>query len=129
MKTVFVSGCFDVLHPGHKYFLHAASKFGDRLVVGLNSDSSVRKLKGPQRPIYSQDERKRDLEQLTYVDEVILFCENNPIDLIKSLKPQVLAKGWDQNLEGVEEVLMLGGILVKIPKYRDFSTSSMVGGE
>jgi rfaE bifunctional protein nucleotidyltransferase chain/domain len=95
MKVVFTNGCFDVLHPGHVDLLERARALGDRLVVGLNSDASVRALKGPGRPIYPQGDRVLMLRALRSVDEVLVFDEPTPARLIEELSPDVLVKGGD----------------------------------
>lgn len=95
MTTVFTNGAFDLLHVGHMRLLTFARSLGDRLIVGLNSDASVRRAKGPNRPILNQGERKEMLEHLRAVDEVIIFEEDSPADLIRQLRPDVLVKGTD----------------------------------
>ncbi len=95
MTTVFTNGCFDLLHVGHLRLLWFARSQGDRLVVGLNSDESVRRLKGPTRPITPVDERREMLLALEPVDQVIIFHEDTPLNLIEALRPEVLVKGPD----------------------------------
>ena len=95
MTTVFTNGCFDLLHVGHLRLLWIARSQGDRLVVGLNSDESVRRLKGPMRPIVPVDERREMLLALEPVDQVIIFYEDTPLTLIEALRPEVLVKGPD----------------------------------
>ena len=95
MTTVFTNGCFDIIHRGHIELLKFARNCGDKLIVGLNSDSSVKTLKGDSRPIQNQEDRKAILEAIRWVDEVILFEEPTPINLIKSLKPEIIVKGGD----------------------------------
>ena len=95
MTTVFTNGCFDLLHVGHLRLLWFARSQGDRLVVGLNSDESVRRLKGPMRPIVPVDERREMLLALEPVDQVIIFYEDTPLNLIEALRPDVLVKGPD----------------------------------
>ena len=95
MKLVFTNGCFDIIHRGHIELLKYAKSCGDRLVVGLNSDNSVKSLKGEARPIQSQDDRKAILEAIRWVDEVVIFNEMTPINLIKSLTPDIIVKGGD----------------------------------
>jgi D-beta-D-heptose 7-phosphate kinase/D-beta-D-heptose 1-phosphate adenosyltransferase len=95
MITVFTNGCFDLLHVGHLRLLWFACSQGDRLVVGLNSDESVRRLKGPTRPIMPVDERREMLLALEPVDQVIIFYEDTPLNLIEALRPDVLVKGPD----------------------------------
>ena len=105
---VFTNGCFDIIHSGHLDLLKEAKSYGDKLIVGLNSDKSVRKLKGPERPIIGQSERKKILSALKFVDEVIIFNEENPLKLIKKLKPSILVKGADYTKEQV-----VGGAFVE----------------
>ena len=94
-KIVFTNGCFDILHAGHVKYLEEAKSYGDILILGLNADSSVRKLKGPTRPINNQDDRAYILASLESVDYVVIFEEETPYDLIKLIKPHVLVKGGD----------------------------------
>ena len=105
---VFTNGCFDIIHSGHLDLLKEAKSYGDKLIVGLNSDKSVRKLKGPERPIIGQSERKKILSALKFVDEVIIFNEENPLKLIKKLKPSIIVKGADYKKEQV-----VGGAFVE----------------
>lgn len=100
-KFVFTNGCFDIIHKGHITYLEEASKMGEILIVGLNSDESVRKLKGPNRPINNEDDRAKVLSSLSSVDYIIIFEENDPYNLIKELKPSVLVKGGDYEIENV----------------------------
>lgn len=92
---VFTNGCFDILHVGHIQYLEQSKNLGDRLIVGLNSDDSVRRLKGNDRPVNSQEDRKRLLLALRCVDEVVIFDEDTPYDLIVSLQPDIVTKGGD----------------------------------
>ena len=127
MKTVFTNGCFDILHIGHVHYLNEAKSLGDKLVVGLNSDSSVKRLKGDERPINHELDRKFVLENLKAVDEVIIFDDDTPIELIKKINPDILGKGGDWPIEkivGHEHVLANGG-LVKSLSFKDgYSTTS-----
>tara|TARA_R100000030_G_scaffold69319_5_gene53124 strand:+ start:173 stop:565 length:393 start_codon:yes stop_codon:yes gene_type:complete len=100
MKTIFTNGCFDVLHKGHIELLRHCKSLG-YVVVGLNSDSSVRRLKGENRPFNNQEDRKFLLESCRYVDKVIFFEEDTPLELIKQIKPDILVKGGDYNKENV----------------------------
>ena len=100
-KIVFTNGCFDLLHPGHIKLLEEAKKLGDYLFVGLNSDKSIKKIKGEKRPILSQDARARILSAVEYVDYIILFDDPTPYRLIKSLKPHYLVKGADWKKEEI----------------------------
>jgi D-beta-D-heptose 7-phosphate kinase/D-beta-D-heptose 1-phosphate adenosyltransferase len=123
---VFTNGCFDIIHSGHLDLLKEARSYGDKLIVGLNSDKSISKLKGPDRPIIGQSERKKILSALKFVDEVIIFNEENPLKLIKKLKPSILVKGADYTKEqvvGGEFVESYGGKikLVKLTKGKSSS--------
>ena len=123
---VFTNGCFDIIHSGHLDLLKEARSYGDKLIVGLNSDKSISKLKGPERPIINQSERKKILSALKFVDEVIIFNEENPLKLIKKLKPSILVKGADYTKEqvvGGEFVESYGGKikLVKLTKGKSSS--------
>ena len=123
---VFTNGCFDIIHSGHLDLLKEARSYGDKLIVGLNSDKSISKLKGPERPIIGQSERKKILSALKFVDEVIIFNEENPLKLIKKLKPSILVKGADYSKEqvvGGEFVESYGGEikLVKLTKGKSSS--------
>jgi D-beta-D-heptose 7-phosphate kinase/D-beta-D-heptose 1-phosphate adenosyltransferase len=95
MKTVFTNGCFDILHVGHMQLLKYCKSIGHLVVVGLNSDNSISRLKGPNRPINSQEDRKVMLESIKYVDKVFIFDELTPLNLIKQIKPNVIVKGGD----------------------------------
>ena len=117
-RTVFTNGCFDLLHPGHIDYLSRARKMGDALIVGVNSDRSVRELKGPLRPILTQDERTRLLSGLDSVDYITVFDEDTPHRLIAALLPDVLVKGGDWTVEtivGRQEVEAAGGRVVPLP--------------
>jgi D-beta-D-heptose 7-phosphate kinase / D-beta-D-heptose 1-phosphate adenosyltransferase len=101
LSLVFTNGCFDILHVGHIQYLEESKKLGDRLVVGLNSDASVRRLKGNDRPVNSQEDRMRMLMALRCVDEVVIFYDDTPYDLIVSLQPDIVTKGGDYLPENV----------------------------
>ena len=123
---VFTNGCFDLLHQGHIDLLCKASSYGDKLVVGINSDESVRKLKGPKRPFDNQNIRKKKLMELKFVDHVSIFHNSTPLELIKRVSPNVLIKGADYNLRdivGAEFVSSLGGKVITIPLTPGFSTT------
>lgn len=129
MKTVFTNGCFDVLHPGHIDLLERARSLGDRLVVGLNSDASVRALKGPGRPLVPQEERALMLRALRSVDEVVIFDEPTPERLIEELAPNVLVKGGDwpvDRIVGAETVLRRGGLVISLPFRLPYSTTGLI---
>jgi len=128
-KTVFTNGCFDVLHYGHVRYLLEAKKLGDILVVGLNSDASVRRLKGESRPINGEKERAFVLAALSCVDYVTLFEEDTPEELIKVVKPNVLVKGGDyqiENIVGADFVIQNGGIVTTIPFVDGFSSTHII---
>lgn len=128
-KIVFTNGCFDILHSGHIGYLNHAKSLGDILFIGLNSDSSVNALKGPERPINDQQERKFILENLKAVDFVEIFDEETPINLIKEVNPNFLVKGGDWAIEqivGHEFVQENGGTVKSLPFKEGFSTTSIV---
>ena len=128
-KVVFTNGCFDILHAGHVRYLAAAGSEGDLLVVGLNSDTSVRLIKGDQRPIVNQDQRGEVLASLGCVDYVVLFNEPDPLSLIQTLKPDILAKGADwteETIIGAEFVKSRGGRVVRISLVPEISTSQII---
>jgi len=100
-RIVFTNGCFDIIHSGHTKYLSEAKKLGDVLIIGLNSDDSVRKLKGENRPINSQEDRATVLSALKPVDYVVIFSEETPINLIKAVVPNVLVKGGDYTKDGI----------------------------
>jgi len=101
MKTVFTNGCFDILHRGHVELLKFCKELGEKVVVGLNSDASIRKLKGEARPINKEEDRAFILEAMIYVDEVILFDEETPLSLIEKVMPDIIVKGGDYNSDTV----------------------------
>ena len=126
---VFTNGCFDIIHSGHLDLLKEAKSYGDKLIVGLNSDKSISKLKGPDRPIISQSERKKILSALKFVDEVIIFNEENPLKLIKKLKPNILVKGADYTKEqvvGGKFVESYGGQIKLVKLTKGKSTSNII---
>ena len=128
-KIVFTNGCFDLLHKGHLDLLKKSSKYGDILIVGLNSDSSVKKLKGASRPIEDEIIRSQKLMSLNYIDHVIKFKQLTPKKLISELKPDVLVKGGDYELNkivGADEVVSNGGIVKIIPLTPGYSTTSII---
>lgn len=126
-KIVFTNGCFDILHTGHIYLLTKAASFGNRLVVGLNADESVKKLnKGTNRPINKENDRALLLAALYCVDLVVLFSEETPLELIKSVKPDVLVKGGDytvDNIAGAKEVIANNGKVEIVPILEGYSTT------
>ncbi len=128
-RVVFTNGCFDLLHAGHVRYLREARSLGDLLVVALNSDASVRLLKGEGRPILNQDERAEIMAALQVVDYVTIFDEATPRELIARLLPDVLVKGGDWAIEtivGREEVEAAGGRVLSLPYLRGSSTSEIV---
>ncbi len=128
-KIVFTNGCFDILHVGHIRYLQEAAKLGDILIVGLNSDESVKRLKGPERPINSEADRAEMLGALGFVDYVAIFSEDTPLNLIKMIKPDVLVKGGDyapDDVVGKKEVEERGGRLVLIPFVEGKSTTNII---
>ncbi len=128
-RIVITNGCFDLLHVGHVRTLQAARALGDRLVVALNSDASVRGLKGPGRPVVPAEERAEVLAALACVDYVVIFDEPDPLRVVLALKPDVLAKGGDWTLDtivGRREVEARGGKVVALPEIPGMRTTSLV---
>ena len=128
-QVVFTNGCFDLLHPGHVRYLAAARALGDALVVALNSDASVRRLKGAARPILNQDERAEVMAALAAVDYVTIFDEDTPRELIAALLPDVLVKGGDwavTEIVGREEVEAAGGRVLALPFLEGSSTTDII---
>lgn len=126
---VFTNGCFDLLHVGHITLLERCRRFGTKLVLGLNSDASVQRLKGPTRPVVGESERARVMAALAAVDAVVLFEQDTPLELIRAIQPAVLVKGGDYSVEtviGHEEVLAAGGRVEIVPTVEGFSTSNIV---
>jgi rfaE bifunctional protein nucleotidyltransferase chain/domain len=128
-RVVFTNGCFDLLHPGHVRYLAAARALGDALVVGLNDDASVTRLKGPERPILQAAERAEVLAALAAVDHVIVFAEDTPLALVTALRPDVLVKGadWaDADIVGAEVVRAAGGRVERVALVPGVSTSELL---
>ena len=126
--VVFTNGCFDILHAGHIQYLESAARLGDRLIIAVNSDDSVRKLKGESRPINLLASRLYILASLSCVDGVFPFLEETPIEVINQLQPDVLVKGGDykpENIVGAKEVLSWGGRVEVIPYVEGFSTTKL----
>ena len=128
-KIVFTNGCFDILHRGHLEYLLQASSLGHRLIVGLNSDYSVSRLKGPTRPVNKIDDRAFALASLRFTDLIIPFEEDTPLELIEFLQPDILVKGGDytiENIVGAKETIQRGG-LVEVLKFKEgYSTTSLI---
>jgi D-beta-D-heptose 7-phosphate kinase/D-beta-D-heptose 1-phosphate adenosyltransferase len=128
-RVVFTNGVFDLLHPGHVDVLLGARRAGDSLVVGLNSDASVRRLKGPDRPVRSEAERAYVLAAFEMVDLVVLFDEDTPLELIRALRPDVLVKGGDYHegtIVGAPDVRSWGGDVLVIPLTPGQSTTNII---
>lgn len=126
---VFTNGCFDILHFGHVKYLQEARQFGDILIVGINSDSSIRKLKGNSRPIINEKDRQKIVAGLESVDYVVIFDEETPLRLIAALKPDVLVKGADwnkQSIVGSDIVLGHGGKVETIQLMKGRSTTNLI---
>ncbi len=130
-KTIsFTNGCFDILHPGHISSLSDAAREADVLIVGVNSDTSAKRLKGPGRPVMDEQSRALMLASLLIVDAVVIFEEDTPLDLIELIKPDVLVKGGDYTIEqivGAKEVIANGGKVVINPILEGFSTTGLIG--
>lgn len=127
-KIVFTNGCFDLLHLGHIDYLAKAAALGNKLIIGLNTDSSVSRIKGPSRPITDQNSRAALLASLFFVDAVVLFDESTPEELISTIMPDVLVKGADYTVDqivGADIVLANGGEVKTIPFLDGYSTSSI----
>jgi D-beta-D-heptose 7-phosphate kinase/D-beta-D-heptose 1-phosphate adenosyltransferase len=128
-RVVFTNGVFDLLHPGHIDVLLGARRCGDSLVVALNSDASVRRLKGPDRPVRAESERAYVLAALSMVDAVIIFGEDTPLEAIRAIRPDVLVKGGDYSeatIVGASDVRSWGGDVVVIPLTPGQSTTSII---
>ena len=128
-RIVFTNGCFDIFHPGHLHILSEAKSFGDMLVVGLNTDASVKRLKGAERPIHNEEQRAQLLAALKLVDAVVLFDQDTPLELIKALKPDVLVKGADYKISevvGATEVQAYGGSVRLVELLSGHSSSALL---
>lgn len=127
-KVVFTNGCYDVLHPGHIRLLEAARSLGDVLILALNTDASVQRLKGPTRPLISQEQRAELASALAAVDAVTFFDEDTPRELIASVLPDVLIKGadWTHFIAGREEVEASGGKVLALPLEPGYSTTGIL---
>lgn len=128
-KIVFTNGCFDILHLGHVEYLNEAKQQGDVLIIGLNSDASIKELKGPDRPINNEEDRKAMLLNLKAVDCVQIFTEQTPLEIIKLIKPDVLVKGGDwkpEQIVGSDFVIANGGVVKSLMFKRGYSTSNLI---
>ena len=128
-KIVFTNGCFDLVHRGHVEVLANTADLGDRLIIGLNSDTSIHKLKGEKRPIIDENSRAILLASLQFIDAIVLFSEATPYQLIECILPDILAKGGDYKVEeitGHELVLRNGGEVILVPFIDGFSTSNII---
>ncbi len=128
-KIVFTNGCFDIIHRGHIEYLAKAASLGTKLIVGLNTDASVRRLKGENRPVNDERGRALALASLLFVDEVILFNTDTPRELIEFIQPDVLVKGGDyrpEDIVGNDIVTARGGQVVTIPLVEGYSTTSII---
>ena len=128
-KIVFTNGCFDLLHKGHRDLIKQSFSFGDILIVGLNSNESVKRLKGEDRPIQNEVERKNALLNTGYVNEVYIFDDDTPLELINLIKPDILVKGGDytpNEIVGYEEITSSGGEIKIVPLTPGFSTTSII---
>jgi len=131
-KIVFTNGCFDIIHKGHLGYLHQSKDLGDYLIVGLNSDDSVKLLKGSDRPINNQNVRAKNLLRLDYVDAVIIFSEETPEELIKLLLPDILTKGGDykkNQIAGSNTVTKNGGKVIILPHLKGYSTTAIINNQ
>lgn len=128
-KVVFTNGCFDILHQGHVVYLAKAAELGTKLVIGLNTDASVKRLKGNNRPVNSENERALLLAALAFVDMVVLFAEDTPYELIKAIQPDILVKGADykpEDIVGCDIVKAKRGRVVTVSLEEGFSTTNVI---
>jgi rfaE bifunctional protein nucleotidyltransferase chain/domain len=128
-RVVFTNGVFDLLHIGHITYMAKASELGDKLIIGLNSDSSVKRIKGDDRPVNDQDSRAALLAALFFVDAIVLFEEDTPLNLISTLLPDILVKGADyaiENIVGAKEVIANGGEVKTIDFVEGYSSTSII---
>lgn len=128
-KIVFTNGCFDILHIGHIDYLEKARDLGAKLIVGLNTDASIKRIKGPKRPINDETTRARILASLQFVDAVVKFSEDTPLNLIGTIKPDILVKGDDYDMKtiiGAEIVIAIGGEVKFIPLVKGYSTTNVI---
>jgi rfaE bifunctional protein nucleotidyltransferase chain/domain len=128
-RIVFTNGCFDILHRGHVAYLEEAKKLGDLLIIGLNSDASVKRLKGEERPINNEVDRQFVMSRLKSIDFVEIFSDDTPLNLILKIKPQVLVKGGDWKIDqivGGKEVVSWGGDVFSLNFLNGYSTTSLI---
>ncbi|MBF9253154.1 D-glycero-beta-D-manno-heptose 1-phosphate adenylyltransferase [Pontibacter sp. 172403-2] len=128
-KIVFTNGCFDLLHLGHVDYLEKAKQQGDKLVLGLNTDASISRIKGPSRPLQDEMSRARIMASLLFIDAVVLFDEDTPLELIKAVQPDILVKGDDYavtQIVGHEVVTARGGEVKTVPLVKGYSTTNIV---
>lgn len=128
-SIVFSNGCFDIIHRGHIEYLAKASDLGDKFIIGLNTDASIKRLKGPSRPINNQDARAIVLAALQFVDAVVLFDEDTPYNLIKAVQPDVLVKGNDykpEDIVGYDIVTAKGGVVTTVELVEGYSTTNTI---
>jgi D-glycero-beta-D-manno-heptose 1-phosphate adenylyltransferase len=129
-SIVFTNGCFDIIHPGHINYLSMAADLGDKLIIGLNSDDSVKRLKGKDRPLQDENSRALILAALSFTSSVVLFTEDTPLELISMIRPDVLVKGGDYKAEeivGYDIVRENGGKVVTLGYLEGFSASGIIG--
>ncbi len=131
LKIAWTNGCFDLLHAGHIDYLEKAKQFGDVLIVGLNSDRSVKQWKGGSRPICSEKDRAKVLAAICFVDYILLFDDPSPIKILAQLKPDFFIKGGDYSLETIDQreraaIENYGGTIVILPKYQGLSTTAII---
>ena len=128
-KVVFTNGCFDIIHKGHVTYLNQAKSLGDHLIVGINSDDSVRRLKGKDRPVNNESDRAFVLDNLKSVDDVLIFNEDTPYDIIKEIIPDLLVKGGDwkeEDIVGSDIVKMNGGKVISLQFVNNYSTTNIL---
>lgn len=128
-KIVFTNGCFDLLHLGHVDYLEKSRQLGDKLVLGLNTDASISRIKGPTRPLQDEMSRARVMASLLFVDAVVLFDDDTPLELIKAVQPDILVKGDDytiENIVGQDVVTARGGEVKTVPLVKGYSTTNIV---
>ena len=128
-KIVFTNGCFDIVHRGHIDVLSKIADLGDKIIVGINSDKSINKIKGEKRPIIDQFSRSLLLASIGFIDAVVIFDNDTPLELIESINPDILAKGGDYKVEeivGHNTVIKNGGRVITIPLVKGFSTTNIV---